>query len=83
MFHSIPKNLPNYFKVWWDVIIEFDFVNYRVKGPESDQKVEIEVLANAQGVVDFIETLNSLYPINQKVLSTLRIHEMDKVSALN
>lgn len=56
---------------------------FRVKGPESDQKVEIEVLANTQGVVDFIETLNSLYPVKQKILSTLRIHEMDKVTALN
>lgn len=56
---------------------------FRVKGPEFDQKVEIEVLANAQGVVDFIETLNSLYPVKQKILSTLRIHEMDKVNAFN
>jgi hypothetical protein len=51
----------------------------RVYGAESMKQLEIEVLASSQGVVDFIETLNSIYPEKENVLSTLRIHEMDKV----
>lgn len=62
----------------------------RVIGPDSLKRIEIEILASSQGVVDFIDIINSIYTESsdskvakgKEVLSTLRIYDLEKVRFL-
>lgn len=57
----------------------FLFKINRVSGLGAEKQIELEFLSSAKGVVAFIDTLKSIDDSKQNVISTLRIHELDKV----